>query len=350
MTEQQTELTYWDIFPQSIRLSQSLFEQRIPLSIRGLEYMPLFDSSNPSVAYVDEDGFLVGGRQVGNAMIMAWDSELRQSLRHLNVEVRDTSWFVNHPDFLFESGGSSGRNIYVSGSVVDALNTRPIAGVLITIRRSEEGPIVAQQITDESGQYELELFEGLYAYEASVANYIDAHGLLNVSESGNTGQNIVLSPELNGQVARIVLQWGLNPRDLDSHLRGPRVSGGQFHVYYAHDYEPDGGELDVDDTSSYGPETITIHRLVTGTYRYSVHDYTNRNSNSSTGLASSGATVKVFFYNDREYTFNVPNQPGTVWNVFEINGTTGEIIPLNQMEFESNPGNVGIGGESYDNY
>jgi hypothetical protein len=33
---------------------------------------------------------------------------------------------------------------------------------------------VAQQITDESGQYELELFEGLYAYEASVANYIDA--------------------------------------------------------------------------------------------------------------------------------------------------------------------------------
>jgi hypothetical protein len=69
-------------------VSQSLFEQRIPLSIRGLEYMPLFNSSNPSVAYVDDDGFLVGGMQVGNVMIMAWDSELRQSLRHLNVEVR----------------------------------------------------------------------------------------------------------------------------------------------------------------------------------------------------------------------------------------------------------------------
>jgi hypothetical protein len=36
----------------------------MPLSIRGLEYMPLFNSSNPSVAYVDDDGFLVGGMQV----------------------------------------------------------------------------------------------------------------------------------------------------------------------------------------------------------------------------------------------------------------------------------------------
>ena len=52
--------------------------------------------------------------------------------------------------------------------------------------------------------------------------------------------------------------------------------------------------------------------------------------------------MKVFYYDGREYTFNVPNQPGTVWNVFEINGTTGAITALNQMEFESNPGNVGI--------
>ena len=188
----------------------------------------------------------------------------------------------------------------------------------------------------------MELFEGLYVYEASTPNYIDAHGLLNVLESGSSGQNIVLSPELNGQVARIVLQWGLNPRDLDSHLRGPRPGGGTFHVYYSTDYVEDCGELDVDDTSSYGPETITMHRLVAGTYRYSVHDYTNRNSSTSAGLAGSSATVKVFYYDGREYTFNVPNQPGTVWNVFEINGTTGAITALNQMEFESNPGNVGI--------
>jgi len=52
--------------------------------------------------------------------------------------------------------------------------------------------------------------------------------------------------------------------------------------------------------------------------------------------------VKVFYYDGREYTFNVPNQPGTVWNVFEINGATGAITALNQMEFESNPGSVGI--------
>jgi len=338
MTEQLDIPAYWEIYPQSVRLSLSYFEQRIPLSVRGSGLSPQFISSNPAVAYVDDEGFLVSGMQIGNAMIMAWDSDARQSLRHFNVEVRDPSWFANHPDFLLDLGTS----VHLVGSVVDALNARPLAGVLVTIRRSEEGPIVAQQITDASGQYEMELFEGLYVYEASTPNYIDAHGLLNVLESGSSGQNIVLSPELNGQVARIVLQWGLNPRDLDSHLRGPRPGGGTFHVYYSTDYVQDCGELDVDDTSSYGPETITMHRLVAGTYRYSVHDYTNRNSSTSTGLAGSSATVKVFYYDGREYTFNVPNEPGTVWNVFEINGTTGAITALNQMEFESNPGSVGI--------
>jgi hypothetical protein len=333
-----TELIYWDLFPQNIRLSRSAEAQQIPLSIRGENVSPTFESSNPSVADVDESGRLVAGTEIGNAMILGWDSEDRLSLRYISVEVRDPSWFANHPDFLLDLGTS----VWVNGSVVDALNAAPVSGVLVTIRRNAGGSIVSQQITDASGEYDIELFEGVYVYETTAQNYITATGLISVAETGSVGQNIVISPELNGQVARIVLQWGANPSDLDSHLRGPRPGGGIFHVSYSDDYVEDCGELDVDDTSSYGPETITMLRLVAGTYRYSVHDYTNRNSSTSTGLANSNATVKLFFHDGQELTFNVPNQPGTVWNVFEIDGSTSVITPLNQMEFESNSDNVGL--------
>ena len=327
-----SELNYWNIFPQSIRFSKSDEMQVIPLSIRGVERSVEFESSNPPVAEVYEDGVLATGLEVGNAMIMVRDVAHPASLRYLQVEVRDPSWFANHPDYVLDLGES----VTLLGSVIDALSTNAVSGVLVTIRRNSGGSIVAQQITDSRGEYEVELYEGVYIYEATAQNYISSTGLISVAASGSIGQNIVMSPELNGQVARIVLQWGVNPRDLDSHLRGPRPGGGSFHVSYSDDYVEDCGELDVDDTSSYGPETITMLRLVAGTYLYSVHDYTNRNSSTSTGLANSNATVKLFFHDGQELTFNVPNQPGTLWNVFEIDGATGAITPLNEMEFESN--------------
>lgn len=327
-----SELNYWDVFPQSIRFSKSDEMQFIPLSMRGSTRSLEFESSNPAVAEVFEDGVLAAGTEVGNAMIMVRDSENRNTLRYLQVEVRDPSWFANHPDYVLDLG----ENVTLQGSVIDALSTNAVAGVLITIRRNSGGSIVAQQITDSRGEYEVELYEGVYIYEATAQNYINSTGLISVAASGSIGQHIVMSPELNGQVARIVLQWGETPRDLDSHLRGPRPGGGSFHVSYSDDYVEDCGELDVDDTSSYGPETITMLRLVAGTYLYSVHDYTNRNSSTSTGLANSNATVKLFFHDGQELTFNVPDQPGTLWNVFEIDGATGVITPLNEMEFESN--------------
>jgi len=336
MTDFSPHDTYWDVFPKSVRLSLAETSQAIPLSIRGHVDTPVFESSNPDVVTVNENGILQSGGTPGNAMVMVWDGIDRKSVRHVAVETRDPSWFANHPDF------SMGVSVHVTGSVVDALSTNGVPGVLVTFRHSETGPIVTQALSDAAGRYQVDLVEGLYVYEATAVNYIDAHGLVNVAESGTSGHNIVLSPELQGASVRIILQWGQYPRDLDAHLRGPFPGGGRFHVYYANDWESGVAELDVDDTSSYGPETITIHRLVPGTYRYSVHDYTNRYANPSMGLAQSGARVKVFLQNGQEHTFNVPDRPGTAWNVFEIDGATGVITPLNTMIHESQPTNVGL--------
>lgn len=336
MTEVLPQNAYWDVFPKSVRFSLSEMSQAIPLSIRGHIDTPLFESSNPDVVSMNESGILQCGDTAGNAMVMVWASNEKKSVRHVAVEVREPSWFANYPDF------SMGASVNVTGTVVDALTTNGIPGVLVTFRHSETGPIVTQVLSDAIGRYQVDLIEGLYVYEATAVNYIDAHGLVNVAESGTSGQNIVLSPELQNESVRIILQWGQYPRDLDAHLRGPYPGGGLFHVYYANDLLSGVAELDVDDTSSYGPETITVFSLIPGIYRFSVHDYTNRYTNPSMGLAQSGATVKVFMQNGQEHTLNVPNSPGTVWNVFEIDGATSELIPLNTMTHESQPANVGL--------
>lgn len=71
-------------------------------------------------------------------------------------------------------------------------------------------------------------------------------------------------------------------------------------------------------------------------------DITNRNANPSYGLAQSGANVKVFLNDNQEITFNVPNAAGTIWTVFEIEGATGRLIPVNAMSHVSEPNNVGL--------
>jgi hypothetical protein len=81
---------YWDVFPKKIKVSTSYWEQAIPLSIRGqLGDIPEFESADSSVSWVDEDGVVYAGSQVGATVIMIYDSWERNSVRYVQVEVID---------------------------------------------------------------------------------------------------------------------------------------------------------------------------------------------------------------------------------------------------------------------
>ncbi|WP_051309765.1 putative Ig domain-containing protein [Desulfogranum japonicum] len=148
----------------------------------------------------------------------------------------------------------------------------------------------------------------------------------------------MLSPLLAENEIRIILTWNDRPEDLEAHLTVPSESGCRYHCYYFEKNIPT-ASLDLDDRNGYGPETITLTDRVSGTYRYYVHDFTNRYSNSY-WLARSGAVVKVF-YGDREpLVFNVPNSYGNVWHVFDLDGSTGEITPVHSMSRQSEPGRI----------
>lgn len=254
------------------------------------------------------------------------------------------------------SNSYAGNGI-ASGKVINALSGQGVeAGLTLTVYKGynlSTGEVAATASTGDNGTYSLNLPAGNYTVYVT-DNRTEAatrykNGYFNIKVLGNVtidNQNGEVTPILSSGEIRIVLTWGEMPRDLDSHLTGPASSGSTFHTYYDNSEYCENGtalvQLDVDDTTSYGPETTTIYTQIGGIYHFSIHDYTNRNSTSSTALASSGACVKIYF-GDAQLTYYVPNEEGTVWDVFEYNSNTGEFTVLNNMYYESDPSRIGFG-------
>lgn len=142
------------------------------------------------------------------------------------------------------------------------------------------------------------------------------------NDLGQTSSSETLS---EGQV-RIVLEWGETPSDLDSHLTGPDGSGGRFHVFYRdEEYPADSSTafLDVDDTSSFGPETITINQFRDGTYRYSVFNYSDQSDDGAVEIDESPARVTVYDSHGQRASYSAPAAEmgdGNTWRVLEIDG------------------------------
>lgn len=230
----------------------------------------------------------------------------------------------------------------VSGQITNAVNGIGIPGATIEIRKGKNqtsGEVIETLTTDDRGNYEVELPGGNYTMSLSAEGYIASQAnILAIGGEEKGDQNGTLSPDgVIDENLRIVLTWGENPRDLDSHLTGPKADGGRFHIYYSDKVYRDAKNdvnLDRDDVTSYGPETVTvINQMQMGTYTYSIHNYTGRylNENNQSDLSNSGAKVQVYREDNLLATFNVPvNKVGNSWRVFEI--VDGQIVPINQIE------------------
>lgn len=230
--------------------------------------------------------------------------------------------------------GSEGETGIASGNIYNALTGSGIEEVTLTIRKgwnnAEIGDVVATTTTESNGAYSVALPLGNYTMYATKDGYISTTVNIIVQEGTTSAQNGTMTPIISGDSFRIVLTWGENPRDLDSHVEGTLSSGTSFHVYYGHESQYDGDvevcNLDVDDTTSYGPETITLNTVSDNPYYY----YIYRFAGSGT-VASSGAQIKVYQGENLVATFNVPTDQGTgdYWNVFAI--VDGELIVKNTI-------------------
>ena len=236
-----------------------------------------------------------------------------------------------------------------AGAVFNALTGQAVPGLGIHVRpgmNNRTGGTIAETTTDLNGEYQVSYVPaGMYTIEVGGTGYQTGYFSAICLENTSTGnQNGTVTPLLDSDEIRIVLSWGSSPSDLDSHLTGPiDGSSSRFHVYYPSSNRGSlttapYAYLDRDDVDRYGPETITITEVLEGVYRYSVHNYTDRNSSSSDSLAYSSAHVDVYFGSDLWRSFDVPSQPGTLWTVFEY--SDGEMTDINTMSYESNPASV----------
>lgn len=224
----------------------------------------------------------------------------------------------------------------VGGIVKDATDLSTIQGVTVELRYGVNDPneeIVQTTTSDNSGNYSFSSIpSGTYTAYFSKEGYIDDFMVITVIGNMSTsGFDMTLSPNIiTNSGYRIVLIWGESPYDLDSHLFTPDISGNQYHVYFADEgdlYNPPFAILDVDDVSSYGPETITISQTFDGDYYYSVYQYS-----SDGNLSSSSATINLYGKDGFIQSWNVPlTGSGLWWNVFKIDGSNGTITSINQL-------------------
>lgn len=230
---------------------------------------------------------------------------------------------------------------YAYGTISNAMTGIGIENVTLELRSGwndpGDGRIVATVTTDSYGYYNVELPLGNYTMSATKDGYISTAVNIVVQDYTEISQNGTIAPVGYGDVYRIVLTWGRDPDDLDSHVEGTLSGGGNFHVYYGdkwwHDGDVEVCNLDVDDTTSYGPETVTLNATVDAPYYYYVHRYAGSGS-----LATSEAQVKVYQGGTLIGMFNVPTDQGSAdyWNVFAI--VNGELVVENTITSYANTG------------
>ena len=256
-----------------------------------------------------------------------------------------------------------GGNGDAAGRIINALTGQGVeSGISLIVRRGYDNladeTIVTTALTGLNGLYKLTLPAGNYCVEIVDDRIVEEdmiryqNGSFNIKVLGGitiSNQNGVVTPLLPEGQIRIVLRWGESPRDLDSHLTGPTADlSDRFHIYYSNKtYSfPENGsyvkyaDLDLDDTTSWGPETTTIYKQSEGVYNFFVHDYTNRSASSSMSLADSGAYVEVYMGNEPRAVavYYVPQQEGTLWAVFSYNSVTKEITAINTITYSSTSG------------
>jgi hypothetical protein len=230
----------------------------------------------------------------------------------------------------------------VNGEITDAQSaSQKLSGAKLSFKSVKTGAVMTAT-ADAWGRYSADLGMGIWTATASLDGYIEMTKNITVATDISVGgaADFGLSKILGDGQWRVVLDWGAEPTDLDSHIYfGP---GGSKHVYYGNTqmYDPDSGlsvKLDRDDTSSFGPETTTFEGTEhcdgswdggTGSsclIVFKVHNYGGRYQ--STKMDKSEGVVTVYRGSSIAATYKIPEciGPDPLWyTVFTLDAREGQ--------------------------
>jgi hypothetical protein len=188
------------------------------------------------------------------------------------------TWSVNAP---YEA-------VNVTGCVVDQLGAR-VAGAKVSTDGIDYTGITSAD-SDASGNF-------------SVPMKKSARAVVTARLAGKTSNSMAVGPSTTdfaadtscfvltdqAQSIAIKLTWGENPVDVDAHLLMP--SGD--HIYFQSPgslVNAPWANIDVDDRSSFGPEIVTVRKLMVGTYVYAVNNFSGT---FTPGLIASPTRVEL---------------------------------------------------------
>lgn len=268
---------------------------RIPLGTRSAQppsTVPLFFFDERSGRWVQEGSATLQGSGA--------DRYYEGTVSHFSV------W---NADQLIET-------VYLQGCVADASGQRVARAWVSSDGIDYSGSSGAY--SDANGNFRLALRRNsLSTMTATLAGLLSNTARVTTG-AGDLTQTDCLTLSASATGVTITLTWGEKPSDLDSHLYAPDGS----HVYFR---EPGSlaatpfANLDVDDISSFGPEVITLTRLMVGTYRYAVHNYSGYGDGP---ISSSQAQVTLRLPGRAAELFLPPatgeSVPTSYWTVFEL--------------------------------
>lgn len=190
-------------------------------------------------------------------------------------------------------------SVNLTGCVVHEGGAVPAANVRVQAEGITYSGI-SYAITDGAGRFTLKVKPG--ADSQVVVNGVYGKRLTNslapvVGTAGAELGGCLVLYSLSG-APRITLSWGKDPVDIDSHIFAPDGT----HVYYPSTSKGSLSTdpyvaLDVDDVTSYGPEVVTITRLMVGTYTYGTRLFSGSGTQTASPVRVElrlGDEVRVF--------------------------------------------------------
>jgi hypothetical protein len=175
----------------------------------------------------------------------------------------------------------------------------------------------------------LELLPGKHRFSAQAPGFCACDREFDVHEGKVTKAVLPLSPDLSDdEVARFVLGWRNEPRDLDTHFW--KYDAARFPapdtVYFGNKTGrlPNSevfARLDVDQLYPGAYETLTVRKAAVGTYRYFVHVY-----QGSGTIADADASIQIYTRGCRVRTITPPPDCNfRIWNVAAFRIVNGEM-------------------------
>lgn len=213
------------------------------------------------------------------------------------------------------------KTVAISGTVVDASTGEPVENAEVTFTPASDDGSPTTVMTDNLGEYSANVAKGAYSVSTQAHGFVTDSRTITIAADNQIINITLIRPASSTTEYKAVLTWGEYPRDLDSHLIGSDGIDSPYHIYYV-DKEANSADgsrviasLDHDDTTSYGPETVTFDVSSNGTYNYYVQNY-SRDGN----LNQSDAEVRLYEGNNLIRTFRIPASwsDNNQWQVFSI--------------------------------